>query len=181
MIYFVLCVLKGEIESYHRYLVDVIARKFDLVITKEENIPTHFTLKYSFETKDIGEIESLATQFCEMYEKTSVKVGGFGSFPPRVVFIKIQPSKFAWKSYLDFVAELRNVKGISWREIEGENLRFHATVAEECNDKFESVWELVQEKERYFNCWFDNLTILEEISRENNILRWKIHKTYWMQ
>ncbi len=74
MRYLMFCKLKGDIEKYQRNLINMIAKQFDLKVTKEENLPTHFMLKYGFETENINELERIIEKFCETRENTSVKV-----------------------------------------------------------------------------------------------------------
>lgn len=181
MRYILHCQLRGDVAEYQRSLVLQIAEKFNLRITKEENLATHFTLKYWFEAENIEGIENLIENFCESHKKTPVKVGGFGGFPPYVVFINVELSEEAKKTFFELIVELRKVSWLSWDQYDGENLHFHSTIAEECNEKYEDVLKFVQGKEKHFDCWFDNITILREISREDNILRWETHKTYSME
>jgi len=180
MRYLMFCKLKGDIEKYHRNLVNMAAKKFDLIVTKEENLPTHFTLKYWFEAENINELELLIENFCETRVKTSVKVGGFGSFPPNVVFINVQLSDEAKEVFFEFISELRKLSWMSWNKWDAENLRFHTSIAEDCDEKYSRVWQFLHGNEKCFDCWFDNITILKERSRENGILKWEIYKTHWI-
>jgi len=174
------CKLKGDIEKYHHNIVNMVAKQFELIVTKEENLPTHFTLKYWFEAENINELERIIENFCETHEKTSVKVGGFGSFPQKVLFIDVQLSDEAKKTFIAFISELRKLSWMSWNKWDAENLRFHTSIAEDCDEKYNRVWEFLQGKEKYFDCLFDNITILKEKSRENGILKWEIYKTHWI-
>ncbi len=119
------CKLKGDIEKYHHNIVNMVAKQFELKVTKEENLPIHFTLKYWFEAENLNELELLIENFCEAREKTSVKVGGFGSFPPKAVFIDVQLSDEAKKTFIKFISELRKLSWMSWNKWDAENLRFH--------------------------------------------------------
>lgn len=178
MKYVIHCLLKGDVETYQHKLVNEIYRNFGLKITKEENLSTHFTLKYCFETENIGEIEKIIQIFCKKHKKTPVQVGGIGSFPAKVVFINVKLSGEAKKVFSEFISELRKVKWMSWNEYDAENLHFHSTIAEECNEKFDNVLKFVQGKEKYFDCWFDNITILKLVSGSQNLGKWEIHKSF---
>lgn len=180
MRYIIHCLLRGPVERYQHDLVNDIHKKFGLNITKEENLATHFTLKYWFETENIKEIEKIAQIFCKTHKKTPLHVGGFGNFPQKVVFINAVLSDDARKTFLEFISELRRVKWMPWDKYDAENLHFHSTIAEECNTKFEDVWKFVQGKENYFSCWFDNITILKLVEGSQNLGKWEIHKTFSM-
>lgn len=181
MRYIIHCLLRGNVENYQHGLVKQIAEKFGLKLTKEENLNTHFTLKYWFETESIKEIEKICEEFCKKHRKTPVKVGGFGNFKPKVVFININLSKEAKETFLDFITELRKVKWMPWDQYDAENLHFHSTIAEECNEKFDDVWKFVQGKEEYFDCCFENITLLQLVSGKQEFGKWKIHKTFDME
>ena len=181
MKYAILCLLKGDVEKYQHTLVNDIYEKFGLSETKEQDLVTHFTLKYSFQTDNIKEIENIIDTFCKEHNKTSIVVGGFDSFPPKVVFIDIKLSKQAKTVFLDFISELRKVKWLTWDKYDGENLYFHSTIAEECNDKFDNVLRFIKNKEKHFDCWFDNITILKAIDKKGNLDMWKIHKSFYMR
>lgn len=173
--------MRGDVARYQRNLVLQIAERFNLRITKEENLAAHFTLKYWFEAENIEVIEKLIENFCKSHRKTPVRVGGFGGFPPKVVFINVELSEDAKKTFSEFIAELRKVPWLTWDNYDAENLHFHSTIAEECGEKYDDVLKFTQGKEKRFNCWFDNITILREIAREKNILRWENHRTYSME
>jgi 2'-5' RNA ligase len=181
MKYIIHCLLRGPVEKYHYDLVNNICQNFGLNITKEENLATHFTLKYWFETENIREIEKMAQIFCKTHRKTPVRVGGFGSFQPKVIFINVDLSNDARNIFLEFISELRKVRWMPWDKYDAENMHFHSTIAEECNDKCDEVWKFVQGKEKYFDCWFDNITILKLISGNQNSGKWGIHKTFLMK
>jgi 2'-5' RNA ligase len=179
MKYIIHCLLKGSIITYHTTLVKEISEKFNLNITKEENLAPHFTLKYWFESKDIREVEKVIETFCKKHKRTRINVGGFSGFPYKVVFINIKLTKEAKKTFSEFIKDLKTIKWISWDKYDGENLHFHSTIAEECNEKYTEVLNFLKNKEEYFDCWFDNITILKEISRkEDNILEWGFHKNF---
>lgn len=182
MRYFIHCLLRGDVEKYHKKLVNDVAEKFGLRVTKEESMGTHFTLKYHYEAEDQGEVDEIIGDFCRSHRKTPVMVGGFGGFHQKIVFIDVKLSEEAKKNFLDFIHALREVKWVTWEQHEAEKLHFHATIAEECDEKYGDILDFLRGKEKYFDCWFDNVTIIEEILREGNIVKkWKVHKTYQMK
>ena len=150
-------------------------------MTKEQNIPTHFSLKYVFDTENIEEIEEIVAKFCETHQKTAVKLGRFGNFPPKVVFINVKLSVPAKKTFFEFISELKKVKWMPWDKYDAENLAFHSTIAEECDEKFEDVWKFVQGKEKYFDYYFDNIAILKLEYENQKLVKWEVHKTYFMK
>lgn len=178
MRYMINCSLRGDIEGYHKKLVDDVAKKFDLKRVKQIGLPTHISLKYSQEIDDIKEIEKLIERFCKAHKKAKIRVGGFGNFGKDVVFIKAELSKEAQKIVSDFLLELKKIKSIELGPFDGENLSFHITIATNCNDKFDEVMNFLNEKEKKFDCWLDNITILKLVSGTIELGKWKVYKTY---
>lgn len=181
MQYIINCLLRGPVEKYQHDLVREIYKKFGLNITKEENLATHFTLKYWFETEDIKEIEKIIQIFCKTHKKTPVCVGGFGSFSPKIIFINVKLSDEAKKIFFEFISDLKKVKWMPWDKYDAENLHFHSTIAEECNEKLKDILRFIKNKEKYFDCLFDNITILKLVGKKQNFKKWKIHKTFFMK
>jgi len=180
MRYILQCLLKGKVEDYYHQLVDDIAYKFDLKVIKLENWFPHFTLKYWFETDDISKVEEVIEEFVNQNKKSKIRLGGFDNFENRVVFIKVKPSKEARETFKKFIQELKKIQWMPWRTTEGENLIFHTTIADECEEKLNQVMDYLRGKERYFDCSFDNITILREVSRVNDISKCEIYKSFLM-
>jgi 2'-5' RNA ligase len=179
LIYIVNCQLRNGFNEYQKSLVDEICKKFDLKITQEENLPAHFTLKYWFDTKNISDIERIFEQFVQMHKKFPVKAGGFDSFSPKVIFINLELSNEAKKNFSDLISELKKVSWMPWDKYDAENLHFHSTIAEECDEKFDAVWNFIQSKEpQYFDCWFDNITIMKQVGGTKYFGKWQIHKSF---
>jgi hypothetical protein len=182
MRYAIVCLLCGEVEKYQHGLVNEIAERFDLHKTRKQSLATHFTLKYGFEADSIREVEILTGDFCNSQTKTLVRVGGFGNFASDVVFVDVHLSEEARITFLEYIVELKRTGWIEWGPYDGENLHFHAAIAEECGQRFDEVWKFVNGKDRkYFDCWFDNVTFLEQVGIVDNISRWEICRTFLMK
>jgi 2'-5' RNA ligase len=180
MMYALYCHLADDVEKYQHKLVNELAKKFGTEITKTENIPAHFTLKGWFGTDNIKEIDKIIAAFCRRHKKTPVRVGGFGGFHPKVIYLDVRLSKEGKKTYSELISELRKVEWMTWDKFDAEKRRFHITLAEDCNGNFDTIRQFVKTRKRYFNCWFDNITVLELIGR-HPLIRWKVHKTYSME
>lgn len=57
MRYVIHCLLDGPVVEYHRGLVQAVADRFGLGFTRDQGLPSHFTLKYEFETEDVAPVE----------------------------------------------------------------------------------------------------------------------------
>jgi 2'-5' RNA ligase len=182
MIYIVNCKLRTGFDEYQKALVNAIYEKFGLEITKEEKLPAHFTLKYWFETENIRKIESVFEKFARTHKKTPVSVGRVNSFPPKVIFIDVRLSDDAKKVFFELINELRKIPWMPWDKYDAENLHFHSTIAEECNEKYGAVMKFIQSKElQQFDCWFDNITIMKNVGGTKYFGKWEVYKTFEFQ
>lgn len=179
MKYVVVNLLDSPTKEYQQKLVQEIANKFDIFFTKEQALPCHFTLKYSFETDNIGEIESILKSFVEQHRRQPVRVGGFGNFRKEVMYIDVELSASAREIFSQLIANLKSIAWMPWNENDGENLHFHSTVAQKCENNFDEILNHLEGKEQYFETWFDNITLLQQISiAESGIGKWKIYKSF---
>ncbi len=179
MVYIIYCLLPKSIQEYHHDLVNKIHENFGLKITKDENLPSHFTLKYWFDTNNIEEVDRLLLDFCNSHKKTKINVSGFGSFPKHTIFINVELCKQAEQTFSELISKMKSLKWMPWDKYDGENIHFHSTIAEKCGDSFDDVWKFVQGKERHFECFLDNINVLElEKGQDGFVKKWKIHKKF---
>lgn len=180
MRYVIACNLNGDIVEYHKKLVSEIAQNFGVIFPLKQNFEPHFTLKYGFEATDIKEVESIIEKFCASHKKTPIKAGGFKSFRNDVIFLDIKLSDEAHQVFLEFINEIKKISWLSWKEHDGENLNFHATIAADCEKNYAEILNFIEGKKQLFNCWFDNITIWKENAVIDGVTTWDIHKTFAM-
>jgi 2'-5' RNA ligase len=178
MRYILHCLLRGAVVPYQMDLIHAIAQRFDLQWTERQALAPHFTVKYWFESDDITGVESILEKFSKTHSAAPVLVGGAGSFPPDVVFLNVALSPEASAMFHALVEELRRLPWMQWHEHDGAGLHFHATVAERCGPQHDAVRALVKEDEQYFQCAFDNVTILQQTGTTDGIDRWSVHRVY---
>ena len=176
--YIIPCFLGSPVQEYQRELVDLIAGRFGLTVTQRQAIPAHFTLKYHFATRDIGEVERLIGDFARGRAPSPVEVGGFGHFLEDVVFVEVRLSESARRTVDDLVATLRSLSWMSWDRHDAESLHPHMTIAEQCRLRFRELWEFLPPHERRFTGAFDNITILRKAGETDGMDRWVVHRTF---
>lgn len=159
-------------------LIDAIADRFDLRWTQRQALAPHFTVKYAFETNDLGQIESILDRFCAEHGATAVTIGGIGSFPPDVVFLNVELSTEARQIFHALIGELQTLPWMQWDAYDGERLHFHATIAEKCGSQYPHIMEFLRDERQYFPCAFDNITVLQQTVVQEGIDKWSIHRTY---
>ena len=176
--YIIPCFLASPIQDYQHELVELIAERFGLTFTQRQAIPAHFTLKYHFATRDIGEVERLIGDFAREREPSPVEVGGFGHFLEDVVFVEVRLSEGARRALDALVATLRTLSWMSWGRHDAEGLHPHMTIAEQCRPRFRELWEFLPPYERRFTGAFDNITILRKAGETDGVDRWAVHRSF---
>jgi 2'-5' RNA ligase len=176
--YIIPCFLASPIQDYQRELVELIAERFGLTFTQRQAIPAHFTLKYHFATRHIGEVERLIGDFAREREPSPVEVGGFGHFLEDVVFVEVRLSEAARRALDALLSALRTLSWMSWGRHDAEGLRPHMTIAEQCRPRFRELWDFLPSYERRFTGAFDNITILRKVGETDGMGRWAVHQRF---
>ncbi|HOW29677.1 MAG TPA: 2'-5' RNA ligase family protein [archaeon] len=174
-----------EIDNYRRDLVCAIANEFGLMHTKKANNYAHFTLKYKFKanTKQLEKLKETLSKFSKTHTKQKIKVGGFDNFHKRVVFVKGSQSQKINNIILELHKELKKLKWLTWhKNIEDNGIHLHTTITEECNEKlYPKIMKFLKGKEKYFDSYFDNITIMKYSTAKKPTRRCVIEKTYKLQ
>jgi 2'-5' RNA ligase len=178
MRYILPCFLGGAVRDYHHALVEEIAARFDLPFTRRQDIPAHFTLKYHFETPDIGPVEALLETFARANRAAPIEVGGFGHFDEDVIWVDVTLSAAARALLASLHDALRGLPWLPWGPHDGEHLRPHMTVVEYCRPRFAEVWAYLPPRARRFEAAFDNVTVLRQVGEEDGITRWAVHRIF---
>ncbi len=155
----IVCLLKGETLKFHEKLVEDVCYKYKV---KRQKLPAHFTIKAPFETNNIEEIEKVIEKFVESKNKEKILIDGFDHFRTDVVFMKVIPSNDALKLHDDFIDELKKIPWLGWKKHEGKGKTFHCTIVTRImEDKFNPIWDYVNNYNPQFNTYFDNISILK--------------------
>jgi 2'-5' RNA ligase len=178
MRYIMPCLLPPSIEDYQREMVRVIAERFDLTFTQRQAIPAHFTLKYHFEIPEIGQVEALLEDFVGSQGRSPITVGGFGHFDEDVIFVEVELSPAAQRVHEALMSTLRTLPWMTWDQFDAESLHPHVTLAERCRPRFTEVWEFLRLRERRFEAYFDNVTILKKVGEADSMDLWAVHRRF---
>jgi 2''-5'' RNA ligase len=155
--YVLVCLIEGKAEKFHDRIVSSVCQKFN---KRRQKLPAHITLKAPFETDKIAEMESLLEDFTAKRSKTPIKVSGFGKFRRDVVYMDVEVSQEAREVHDELIEELIKIPWIEFKSNEGKDKVFHCTiVSKRIQDKFEEIWDYVNEYVYDFNLYFDNLSL----------------------
>ena len=167
------------VRAYHRNLVEEVVKKFPtLTWTKEQGLPAHFTLKYSFEAVDISELEDALARLAGSHFAAPVRVGEFGCFEDQVVFAAVDGSQDAKILFTELINELSKISWMQWSEFDGPSLRFHMTIAQKCGKLCQEVLHFLEGKNRRFDVNFNNITIFRQDTAAGGVKPWKLYKRF---
>jgi 2'-5' RNA ligase len=170
--YVIVCQLTGDALASHKKLMNEVCRKFEV---KRTNLSGHFTIKAPFEADErISEIDKLTQEFSKFYKAASVKLDGFGSFRTDVAFVNVILSPKALDTYKAYIALLKQIPWLKWKEHDGLGENFHATIASKLKpDKFAMVMDHLSSYDYNYDVYFDNISLYRW---ENT--KWILYKEY---
>lgn len=149
--------LNGEALKFHDRLTTEVCSKFNLRRTK---LPGHITLKAPFESENVDELIDVLEAFVSITKKAAVYIHGYGSFRNDVVFMKTIFSDEANRVYNEFYKLLKTLIWLQWKKNENCQKIFHTTiVSKKIKNKFNEIWDYVNEIQCNFDIYFDNISI----------------------
>jgi len=166
--------IRGEVKKHHEKLVKEVGLKFNETrIIPPKDFP-HISIKSSFKTNKIEEVEKLIKAFVKTQKPSKITYGGYSHFRRFVAFSKVIFTKRGLKTQKDLIDEL---KKISWIPFKEKDFKWkpHATI---CfgftKESFNNIWKYLQKTQiKTVELEFDNITI-----RKKPRKYWKIHKTF---
>lgn len=170
------CLLKGDAKKYHTKLRAEVCKKFKVPLALKSKIPSHITLKYSFEAnaKELKQLEKTIEEFTKRNCECNIVIGGFSHFLREVIFLKINETKEMRNVQKGLVSKLKELNWITWNEHDGKNMKFHATIARhDIGTKFDDIYSYVNDHERIFESKFNNIAIMKK-----NKETWKLYKEF---
>lgn len=165
------CNIEGDALKFHEKITSEVCRKFN---KKRQKLPAHFTIKAPFETDQIDDMVNVLEKFSRSKIKTSIKIQGFGKFRQDVVYMNVEVSEEAKQVHDELIDEIAQISWIEFKKNEGKDRVFHCTIlSRRIQDKFNEIWEYVNQYECEFDLYFDNLSLY--IWRNNT---WEIYKKF---
>lgn len=170
------------IRSYHRTIVNEIQSEFpNLTMTRRQNIPSHFTLKYHFEIQDITVIEQMLGRFVTSRVRAPIEVASFDHFNFQTIFARVELSREARLVFNSLMSELRQYPWMQWSSFDDDNLLFHVTVAEQCGTFGNEVMRFLSGREQCFHSFFDNITIFKQTHiEEDGLTHWSAQNQFML-
>lgn len=173
MKYLIVTLLKGEAARFQQQLLHDIAERFSVSGAIERKPPAHITLKYSFETDRIAEVEHVLQEFCEQAHPCPYRLEGYGHFETTVLFIEVIPSPEMQACYQELIAALKTIPWMPFKEFDG-NTHFHSSLAHtDIEKKFDDIHSYLSRIPCSFSEDWDAIALLR---LENGL--WVLHKEF---
>ena len=174
MKYLLYCLIEGDAKKRHLKICRDLKRKFGIRQVIKDGIPSHITLKYTFSTDKIRDIEKLIESFCSYNKRSSFKLSGYGNFWKKAIFIEANPSKVMMTTHKKLIKELKKIKWMRWHDLE-KTMHFHLSVAHtDMKEKdFPKVMAYLKKYKINQTVYWDNISIVQ---KKNH--RWTVYKKY---
>lgn len=174
--YMIVTLIKGQAGVLQQKLLYEIASKYGVKGAIERKPPSHITLKYSFKTENIIDVEKNIQEFCKNNKSANYKIKGFGHFDKDAIFMNILPSEEMKELYQKLIVHLRKIDWMTFKQFDGDT-HFHATVAHsDIQDQFIQIWDFINKHEVNFDIELDNISIFK---LEKGV--WKVHKEFLLK
>lgn len=165
---------RGEVESYHNDLVNLVGPKFGENFLIENPRPSHVTLKAPFYMDDISKVEAVLEKFVKKCKPSEIIVEGFDKFGQRVAFLNTIFSEDGKEIQKELLSTLKDFKELEFGEFD---LKWHPhlTIAYgNTPENFDKIWEYLQVLPKpKFNLKFDNISLLKKVKN-----CWEVHKIF---
>ncbi|MEO0468965.1 MAG: 2'-5' RNA ligase family protein [Bacteroidota bacterium] len=111
----------------------------------------HITIKAPFETTNRKAVGDFLEKLARETKPFPLELKGFGSFGKKFLFVDVLGNPPLKALHIQILNGLQKEFGIPTGNLEGDNIRFHATVAGyEQEADFDQAWEFVQRKKPHF-------------------------------
>ncbi|MBS3077108.1 2'-5' RNA ligase family protein [Candidatus Pacearchaeota archaeon] len=159
--------VRGRPASYHKKLVKTVGIKFNEKKVLNKKIPSHITLKFPYEVKDIKEMEEIIKRLASQNQKFKIEIDGFGNFEEKVIYLKVKNPKKIKAIQRKLLGELKT-KGNKYDK------RFvpHITISNGKKKNFTNILNYLNPSQKpYFSFYFDNITILKKSNGQRKVYK----------
>lgn len=172
MRYVIVSVVKGEAGDFNNDIRKEVWQKFKV---KSSKLPAHFTIKAPFEyDREIIEVERAIEEFCKNEITKDYIIEGYNHFDHRVIYMDVKMSDEGKEMHDRLIDKLSNISYLDFDKNDGKDKVFHITISsKKIRDKYDKLWDYVNQYPCSFKCKFDNVTIYKW---EDNT--WKVHKEF---
>lgn len=128
--------LDDKTHNYARTLELELCHKFNLCWGLKQS--PHITIKSPFETDKIKPFIKYLDDLAKEITPFEIELDGFGTFGPNTIFLDVKENSHLKKLHFRIIEDLKKKFSIQPNIFEGENVKFHSTLATNdiTNEKF---------------------------------------------
>lgn len=173
-LYFIALVPDPELREKFRNMKEVMRERFG---TKHAlKVPAHITLQKPFRRKqdEEPEMEQILEEMASQQEPFTVQLNGFGAYPPRSIFVKVDNKEPVQQLHQELKQLLTNRLYFNSKEIQTE-INPHMTIATRdlSHKAFHKAWP-----EFEFRVFTDSFQVKSLFLLKHNGKSWDIHKEF---
>ncbi|MBF4693566.1 2'-5' RNA ligase family protein [Fusibacter ferrireducens] len=169
--YLIVNLFSDPVKKHHSELVSALKEHFSV---QPQKIGAHMTLIPPFECEDILALVRYTELYAKTHKRMPVIVGGIGSFRDNVVYLKIQMTQEAEQTLIQYI-EKAQTHFESRAQLTTPHV-FHCTlVSRRISKKFDMISNYLENEQKLFNSYIDNLTLLRWSEDEQ---QWIVEKQY---
>lgn len=172
--FFAAFMLPPEAEAYAKQVVQSLTTRYR---TRTAKAAPHITIQAPFRwpLEDVATLETAIAQVTQAMQPVPIHLCGFGSFPPRVIYIDVERTPELLQVQTQLTQHMQNQPQAI--DLKPERRRFspHVTVASRnmTRSRFKSIWAELKDQPVDFRYVCDRLTLLIYDSRG-----WHVHREF---
>ena len=89
----------------------------------------HITVKAPFDCENLPQMVNYLENFCQSIEPFEMELNGFNSFGHQVLFLDVAENQALTDLHWHLLKNLKTSFGVEAHELEGENVKFHASIS----------------------------------------------------
>ncbi len=174
MNYRIVYLLSGNAKKHAERLIKEVSKKFKVPFIYSGKQPSHITLKYRFEIKNVKGVENVLDEVCKSSSPSTFEIGGIGNFNKKVLFLKVKPSKEMIKIHTKLVRGLKKLD-LDWKEFDKPLPKSsHVCIAmRDIEDKFNEIKKYLKKSDKKFKIKFNKIFLIKKPKN-----KWVIQKEF---
>ncbi len=136
--------LDNESHNYARKLELELCKNFGLCWGLKQS--PHITIKAPFETEELDPFIEYLEDLAKEIVPFEIELAGFNYFEPKTIFLDVKENPKLKELHSHILKDMKEKFGIEPNEFEGENVKFHSTIALEdvTEEKFKKAKEYLK-------------------------------------
>jgi 2'-5' RNA ligase len=129
----------------------------------------HITFKSPFKVHDIEAYVDYFDQLARETQPFEVKINGVGDFDQKILFLDVEENQATNSLHVNVLKQMKDQFNIDPDPLEGENMHFHASIAElPTKDAFIEAKEMLENEAPKFRFWVKEFGIFYHLGGDHS-------------